>query len=148
MQHFPFVTNITTFVITKYILINPKPQHQLLATTMFSAIECAIECSTIIILARWSWICLGLQITQCIFVKVLNRIALMFSNLQKILFLRFIIIADARCKICNQLNSSFDRSSTHKHFCLMVIWIKLPLRHWDWVSQAALAFKLWNNNQD
>src|SRR6218665_1623158 len=35
-----------------------------------------------------------------------------------------------------------------KYFCLLVIWIKFLLRHWDWVSQAVLAFKLWNNNQD
>ena len=49
-----------------------------------------------------------LQISQCVFEKVWNHLALIFNNLQQILFLRFIIIAYARCNILNRLNSSFS----------------------------------------
>jgi len=46
------------------------------------------------------------------------------------------------------LTALSDRSFTYKHFCLLVICIKLSLRHWDWVNQAVLTFKVWNNNQE
>jgi len=53
MLHFPFVTKITTFNITKiHYYQYPNPHHKFLATTLCNAIECATECSTIIILAR------------------------------------------------------------------------------------------------
>ena len=139
MLHIPFVTEIATFNITKihyYQYLNHH--HKFLTTTLCNASECTIECSTIIILARCSWICL--QISQCVFEKVWNRLALMFNNLQQILFLSFVIIVYARCKILNQLNRSSHRSlwDLVAHWLSRWLstggsWVRLPLSppRWD-----------------
>jgi len=50
MLHFPFVTKITTFNITKYININPKPHHKFLAMPL---IVSYMKYSCIALLMYW-----------------------------------------------------------------------------------------------
>src|SRR6218665_1954802 len=101
MLHFPFVTKITTFNITKNTLLSiSNPHHKFLAT--------------VIVIVNSSFL----------------------ERPQK------------RSRVNQFIHRRLTGTEfTHKLFCLLVIWIKMPLRHWDWVSQAVLAFKLWNNNQ-
>src|SRR6218665_4135461 len=73
------------------------------------------------------------QISYYVFEKVWNRLALMFNNLQQILFLRLVIIVYARCKISLTDLSHRSLWDLVAHWLSLWLstggsWVRLPLK--------------------